>query len=332
MSQYPEIKVLLKQILMVLAVSLAIGCTSQNRKRIMVADSLEGLDSITKLDSITELDSITKYDVPIKIDIPKNVTIGEYFNFMDSLVNAYCERTSLPLTEHLLVRNNRWVIDTLANTDYYRMMARDSFVHDQRKLVVLPKGSTLLVPDAIQTTALSGDFDHWWIDVNIPEFKLRLYKDSSVVYAFPIRVGQNRKRFLAMDGKISDLRTRTGSGSIVRHVRNPDFYNPVDGKRFYFTKRDDGLTTYMPQIPWLETEIDAQRNGQMIHPTTNPESLGKAYSNGCIGVKEADAWIIYYYAPVGTKIQIRYDLEVKGKGSDTLHLKDIYGYRKPPRH
>src|SRR5690606_11311258 len=115
MSQYPEIKALLKQILMVLAVSLAIGCTSHNRKRIMVADRPEGLDSINKLDSIT------KYDVPIKIDIPKNVTIGEYFNFMDSLVNAYCERTSLPLTEHLLVRNNRWVIDTLANTDYYWM-------------------------------------------------------------------------------------------------------------------------------------------------------------------------------------------------------------------
>ena len=69
------------------------------------------------------------------------------------------------------------------------------------------------------------------------------------------------------------------------------------------------------------------RHGQLIHPTTNPESLGKAYSNGCIGTKEADAWVIYYYAPLSTKVIIRYDLTVK-KDGEKQELKDIYGLLK----
>ena len=80
----------------------------------------------------------------------------------------------------------------------------------------------------------------------------------------------------------------------------------------------------MPQIPWIETEINGVRNGQMIHPTTNPKTLGKPYSNGCIGTKEGDAWVIYYYAPIDTGIRIRYDLNVKEAKGQKEILKDIY--------
>jgi L,D-transpeptidase ErfK/SrfK len=129
-----------------------------------------------------------------------------------------------------------------------------------------------------------------------------------------------------MGNRITDLRTKVGLGTIVRHARNPDFYNPVDGKQFYQTKRDDGKTTLMPQIPWIETAINGVRNGQMIHPTTNPKSLGKAYSNGCIGTAEADAWIIYYYAPIGTRLRIRYDLNITNTKAEEIRLSDIYRY------
>jgi len=102
----------------------------------------------------------------------------------------------------------------------------------------------------------------------------------------------------------------------------------VDGQRFYLTKRDDGRTTLMPRIPWIETEIKGLRNGQLIHPTTNPKSLGKAYSNGCIGTGEADAWILYYYAPIGTPVTIRYELTVKDSLGNNKVLKDVYGWQK----
>ncbi len=86
--------------------------------------------------------------------------------------------------------------------------------------------------------------------------------------------------------------------------------------------------TKLPQIPFLETELNGFRHGQLIHPTTNPETLGKAYSNGCIGTKEADAWVLYYYAPIDTKIHIRYDLNTLDENGNTIILNDIYGYSR----
>ena len=260
------------------------------------------------------------------ITISKDIVVKSYFNYMDSLVVCYDSVTPYPLSEHLIVRSNPWVMDTLANTDYYRMMERDSFVYDQRQLTVLPKGNTLKLPDSITACRMLADFADTEIDINIPEFRLRIWQDAVLMYTFPIRIGQNRKRYLKMGNRITDLRTKTGIGKIVDHVKDPDFYNPVNGEQFFVTKRDDGRTTLMPQIPWIETEINGIRNGQMIHPTTNPKTLEKAYSNGCIGTKEADAWVIYYYAPLGTKVKIRYDLESYHEGMVVSVFKDIYEY------
>lgn len=263
---------------------------------------------------------------PKKVRVARNIRVAEYFKYIDSLVNKHSSLVPYPLSEHLLVRNNPWIMDTLANTDYYRMIARDSFVYDQRQLTVLPKGSILMIPDSLTVCHMLEDFANTEIDINIPEFKLRIFQNSILLHTLPIRVGQNRKRYLKLGDRITDLKTKTGKGTIVDHVKYPEFYNPVNGKQFYVTKRDDGKTTLMPQIPWIETEINGVRNGQMIHPTTNPETLGRAYSNGCIGTKEADAWVIYYHAPLGTKIKIRYDLKTYDEGIVVSVFKDIYAY------
>ncbi len=265
-----------------------------------------------------------EFVLPKEVPVIKNIRVREYFEYMDSLVTKYDSLVPYPLSEHLLVRNNPWIMDTLANTDYYRMIVKDSFVYDQRKMIVLPKGNVLKIPDSLSACRMLEDFGNTEIDINIPEFKLRIFQDSILMHTFPIRVGQNRERYLKFGDRVTDLRTKTGTGTIVDHVKHPDFYNPVDGKQFYLTKRDDEKTTMMPQIPWIETEINGVRNGQMIHPTTNPNTLGKAYSNGCIGTKEADAWVIYYHAPLGTKIRIRYDLEIYHEGLVIALLKNIY--------
>ncbi|WP_281542268.1 L,D-transpeptidase [Maribacter aestuarii] len=271
-------------------------------------------------------DSIKRPNIPKWVSNIDTVHIHDYFRYLDSLVVAYDSLTNYPLSEHLLVRANPWIMDTLANTDYYRLMQRDSFVYDQKQLIVLRPADSIFIPDAATAYGLIEKMNKTHIDINIPEFKLRIYEDATLLYTFPIRVGQNRKRYLKMGDRITDLRTKTGKGEIVDYRRDPFFYNPVDGKRFYRTKRDDDRTTMMPQIPWIETEINGMRNGQLIHPTTNPKSLGKAYSNGCIGTRESDAWIIYYHAPIGTKITIRYDLKVKDSTDTESVLKDIYAY------
>jgi L,D-transpeptidase ErfK/SrfK len=265
---------------------------------------------------------------PSSILVDRNITIGEYFHFLDSVVKAYDSLMPYTLTEHLLVRANPWIIDTLQNTDYYRMMARDSFVYDQKKMIVLKIGSKIIIPDTIKAFQILQSFQKTIIDINIPEFKLRILEDSITLFEFPIRVGRNEKKYLKMAGRILDLKTKTGKGIIINHVHNPKYINPVNGHQYLVTKRDDNKTTALPQIPFIETELNGMRYGQLIHPTTNPITLGKAYSNGCIGTKEADAWVIYYYAPIGAKIKIRYDLNAVNEVGKKVTLKDIYNTKR----
>ena len=259
------------------------------------------------------------------VSVTKSVKIANYFQYIDSIVKHYDSLTPYTLTEHLLVRANPWIIDTLQNTDYYRMMARDSFVYNQKELIVLREGNTIKIPDSLKADELLKAFNNTQLDINIPEYKLRIYEDSILLYEFPIRVGKNQSKYLKMSGRIQDLRTKTGEGHIVNHVRNPRYVNPVNNHEYVVTKRDDEKVTKLPQIPFIETEINGLRYGQLIHPTTNPETLGKAYSNGCIGTNESDAWVIYYYAPLTTKIKIRYNLTAVNEDGETIVFKDIYG-------
>ncbi|MCB0534047.1 MAG: L,D-transpeptidase [Lewinellaceae bacterium] len=261
--------------------------------------------------------------------VPRTIRVKDYFPFMDSLVRHYDSLVPYQLTEHLLVRSNPRIIDTLEDTDYYCRMARGEFVYDQRQLPVLHQGDTLYIPDSTSARALLDRMAATWIDVNIPEFTLRVVEGQDTVQCMTIRVGQNKKRYQEVLGRVDDLRTRPGIGTIVRINRAPSlFYDPHTGRRFIYTKRDDGRTTRMPLIPWMEPEINGIRMGQMIHPTTNPETLGKAYSNGCIGCTEGEAWRLYYHAPEGTKVVIRYDLLLIDPVGDTTRLPDIYGWAK----
>jgi L,D-transpeptidase ErfK/SrfK len=273
----------------------------------------------------TQNNVLVEKDNPLRhVLVNDTIRIERYFSYMDSLVTAYDSLTQYPLSEHLLVKSNSWIIDTLANTDYYRMVQRDSFVYDQRKMIVIKPDDSIIIPNPIEAYSIIEAIGKTRIDINLPEYKLRVYEDSMLLATYPIRIGQNKQKYLKMGDRLTDLKTKQGNGQIIGYRKNPDFYNPETGKQFFVTRRDDGKTTLMPQIPWIVTEINGIKNGQLIHPTTNPKSLGKAYSNGCIGVKESDAWLIYYQCPIGTKINIRYDLNVVDNNGTELLLEDIY--------
>ncbi|MBI1288795.1 MAG: L,D-transpeptidase family protein [Flavobacteriales bacterium] len=261
----------------------------------------------------------------------KDVLMKNYFHVMDSLVARYDTIYNWPITEHLLIRTNPWVIDTLANTDYYTQKARGIFIEDQKEMVILPKGSVLMIPDSLMSDSISERLKNTVIDVNIPEFNLRIMEYGKTIKECKVRVGRNDKQYMKTAGREADLRTVTGIGSIVRIARDPYYVNPTTGKRYYATRRDDGKYTKMPQIPWLEPELDGMLPGDLIHPTTNPETLGKPCSHGCVGCSETDAWYVYYSAPIGTKVIFRYDLEVITSKGDTIELPDIYNKKKRPK-
>lgn len=257
--------------------------------------------------------------------VDKAVKIKNYFEYIDEIVAKHDTSVQFQLTEHLLVRSNPWLIDRLANTDYYRQAAAGKIITDQREMTVLQKGDTLHLPTPEEAADLTTMIQNTYIDINIPEFRLRVGVDADTLFSFPVRVGQRNSKYLETSGRETDLRTQTGKGEIVFVERDADWVNPVDGHQYTVTRRDDGRVTKCPRVPWLEPSINGERIGQWIHPTTNPATLGKVYSNGCVGMAEASAWYVYYYAPLGTKVRVRYDLEKITPGGNIIQFPDIYG-------
>lgn len=314
-----------RQTFLILIVVGLLACNDQQQTPSVSETGIGPIDSLALSESVASTKEVTPpvrgvYTGPIGADI----TIGQYFCFMDSVVLHYDTLVSYAITEHVIVHANPWIIDSLAATDYYSKMEKGIFVDDQKSLVLLQKGDSLLIPDSVYAMELHSYLDSVLIDVNVPEFTLRIFVGQDTLHTFPVRVGQNRTKFLQLAGYVMSLQTDLGSGTIVRIARDPYYINPVNGKRYFSTLRDDGRRTKMPQIPWLETELNGRRTGDMIHPTTNQETLGKAWSNGCIGTKEGDAWRIYYHAPLGTRVNVRYDLQVIQPNGDTINLPDIY--------
>ncbi|HLW32733.1 MAG TPA: L,D-transpeptidase [Aequorivita sp.] len=262
--------------------------------------------------------------VPIELTVNKDVPIRSYFKWMDSIVEKHNQSHNYPIDEYIIVHHNKWIMDTLANTDYYYLMDKGIFNEDSQSLLALKKDQVLVVPDSLETQNLRTQLANTYLELNIPEFRLRIFQDDKEIYKFPVRVGKVGKKYMAMAKGTVDMRTKTGVGEIIRVNKEPVLANPVDNRKYEMTNRDDGKRTTLPAIPWLEPSIDGRSVGQLIHPTTNLETLEKASSNGCIGLRESHAWIVYYYAPLGTKVVSKYKLTGKNDLGETVELEDIY--------
>lgn len=261
--------------------------------------------------------------------IQQDVRIGDYFNFIDTTIIEIEKTIYYKLTEHLLARANPYLINRLKSTDYYEMKNRTGAkVYNQANLLVFRAGDSLRIPSSEEAAQIFALQQTTQLDINLPEYRLRIIENGDTLFTFPIRIGQNRNRLLEAVGREVDLRTRCGRGQVAVLHRDLVHVDPVTADTFTHTRRDDGFTTRMPQIPWIEPRIDGLLRGQWIHPTTNLKTLEKPYSNGCIGVRESDAWITYFFAPVGTSVVIRYDLEIPDGQGGVRVLEDVY-FREP---
>lgn len=308
-------------LLVVFVAALSWGC----------GDVQSSATSSVLLDEDTMLSDRIKVPLaPVIYQVEEEVTLKNYLTYITDLVRYLQDTFDLPLDEYSLIHHNPWIIDTLVATDYYHLKDAGKKVTDPLSLIILKRGDTIDVPTQAELDAFRDRFSNTVLDLNIPEFRLRILENGKVSHSFPVRVGRVEKKYLAMAGREVDLRTRTGEGEIVRINRTPDFINPVDNHKYKTTRRDDGVVTTLPNVPWIEPELDGQRHGQLIHPTTNIATLGKAYSNGCVGLREGDMWVLYYHAPLGTKVVFRYELGMD-LASNTSEIKDIYPGTLPPK-
>jgi hypothetical protein len=259
------------------------------------------------------------------IYIKSNVSVKNYFDFLERQLSQTDTSTlGYELNEYFLIHANPRIIDTLEQSDYYRMMERGVFVYDQKEQIILHQGDSLVIPNKKWAHQIQQKLNAIKIVVNIPEFKMWVIQEEDTLREILARVGRDARKYLPVVHRTVSLKTPIGEGEIIRVARNPDFTNPATGKKYKGTHRDDGRYTMMPIIPWLEPTTDGRRQGAMIHPTTNPQTLGKSYSHGCIGVSEHDAWFVYYHAPIGTPVYFKYDLQKVNANGDTIFFNDIY--------
>lgn len=308
----------MKNILLLIFSFIFVGCLNTNK--------VNNEEKSNNKNEVVETDSLIQeiISIPIEVVINKDVPIRSYFKWMDSIVAEHNQTHNYSIDEYIIVHNNNWILDTLAHTDYYYLMDKGIFNEDSRSLIALKKDQVLVIPDSIETQNLRTQLCNTYLEINIPEFRLRIIQDEEEIYKFPVRVGKTGKKYMAMAKGEVDMRTKTGIGEIIRVNKEPVVANPVDNRKYEKTNRDDGKRTTLPVIPWLEPSINGRSVGQLIHPTTNLATLEKASSNGCIGLRESDAWIVYYYAPIGTKVVIKYELQGKNDAGETVEFKNIY--------
>ena len=256
--------------------------------------------------------------------VKSDIKVKNYFTYIDKIVAKYNDTLNYSINEYTLVNNNPWIIDSLAATDYYYNRERGKKIKNQKDFIIIPKGTILNIPTQIQHEAIMQNLLQNRIVVNVPEYKLRIFNNGLLLKDALIRVGKNESRYLASIEKYTDLRTKPGHGKVHSTERNPTWINPVDGHKYTETTRDDKEKTVMPITPSITLNVNNVITGQLIHATTNPETLGKAYSNGCMGTNEFDIWYIYYYSPPGVNVEIIYDLNPLGTEDTSDDLKDIY--------
>ena len=122
------------------------------------------------------------------------------------------------------------------------------------------------------------------IIINIPGYRLYLYKDNVLIREYPIAVGKT----------VSP--TFLGECMVVRKVENPTWY-PPDGRK---------PVPPGPANPIGSRWLGLSYNGYGIHGNNDPASIGKAVSQGCIRMYEKDVRELYDLVPVGTPVKFIY--------------------------
>jgi len=117
--------------------------------------------------------------------------------------------------------------------------------------------------------------------VSIPDRKLAVLEDGSVIATFPVAVGASASP------------SPTGQFQIVSRVVNPTYYHPGT---VIPSGKDNPVGTR-----WM----GLSQKGYGIHGTNAPRSVGHAVSHGCIRLRNRDMERLFTMLRVGDTVEIR---------------------------
>ena len=92
-------------------------------------------------------------------------------------------------------------------------------------------------------------------------------------------------------------KTPEGEFEIDTKIEKPDWYH--DGRRIAYGHPDNPLGTR-----WMGFKRTRKAAGYGIHGTDEPESIGKAVSQGCVRMLDAEVEELFTWVPRGTKVSV----------------------------
>lgn len=126
------------------------------------------------------------------------------------------------------------------------------------------------------------------IVVHLSEFRLDLYKGSSIETHFPVGVGAERHA------------TPPGAYYIKSKAKNPTWRNP-------YSSWSRGMPAYIapgPRNPLGSRAMRLDRGALVIHGTPQPWTIGHRASHGCIRMRKHDVEALFDLVAVNTPVFI----------------------------
>lgn len=116
--------------------------------------------------------------------------------------------------------------------------------------------------------------------VSLSEFKMTVHAHGHFVAEFPVGIGR-------------DSSTPVGKFAVKEKLVDPTYYGPEG-----IIAHDD------PKNPLGEYWLDLG-DSYGIHGTTDPDSIGRAESKGCVRLRDADIAAVYDLLGVGSEVRIK---------------------------
>lgn len=150
--------------------------------------------------------------------------------------------------------------------------------------------------------------------INLPEYRLYLFKEDQKVKVYPICIG------------LPTWTTPIGEFTITHKIKNPTWYMPKSIAEKEKVKRE--IIPPGPLNPLGDFWIGTDLKSTGIHGTNQPMSIGRALSHGCVRLYPEDIEMLFEQMEVGMKGEIIYEPVKLTVFKDSLFLEvhpDAYG-------
>ncbi|MBM6616807.1 L,D-transpeptidase family protein [Bacillus suaedaesalsae] len=164
-------------------------------------------------------------------------------------------------------------------SDYLKLIKDVNSIGEQ-----VPAGQSLFIPNPFYKASEPINETSWSIEILLNNHTLTLYKDKNVYKTYSVATGK-------------ESLTPRGTFQVITKFKNPE----------YTPKKIAGGDPLNPLgTRWIGLNVpDTTGRTYGIHGTSNPNSIGKDVSQGCVRLHNAHIEQLFEIVPIGTEVIIK---------------------------